>query len=62
MVINEKIQKSRLDLSEKMKDVKVYISRTCRLPNEENHEKSIIGLEKLQFYFGSQEFLRNAIL
>ena len=43
MVLNEKIQKSRQDLAIKMKEVKVYMSRTHRLPNEDNHEKAIIG-------------------
>lgn len=45
-----------------MREVKVYISRKCRLPSEENHEKKITGLENLQFYFGSQDFLREAKL
>ena len=47
MALNEKIQKSRTELEAKMKEVKVYISRNCRLPNEENYEKAIIGLEDL---------------
>ena len=44
MVLKNGIERVKEEIKQKMKEVKVYISTKCRLPNADNHEKMIHGL------------------